>query len=536
MGTGTTLLTLLTLCAIGQATPGDVTYMNDREFKIPIAMPASPAERAKIAQLHLYVSKDQGRTWQKEADATPRDKDFGFVAPMDGTYWFNVSITDTQKRTEPADISSVPPALKVVIDTRKPLVKFLSADRQGDQVSVAWDIREDNPDLGTLKLEYRTAESREWRAVPVSVPSQNGNAKFAVGTGGPVSVRLGLTDLAGNMGSSQNELAADASGAFSANATASAASAPPAASGPMLTGRPGDLPPAAPSVTENPSWAKQPAAGPKPATEAARPTERAPGTFGAIDERAQRVPIATSNQPPPRPMPLPTVPSNTVAVAPTSPTPPPAPKKLIQYTNTPQVDLDYEVSKVGPSGVGQVTLYVTTDEGNTWKEFGDDSDLLPPFNLELPSEGQYGFMLVVRSKAGLGRAAPQPGQAPDIRVELDTTQPEAVLYKVEADPRRKDMLFLTWDAMDKNLAEKPINLYWSKKPDGDWQPIALELANSGRHAWQMPSDLPFKVYLRLEVHDLAGNVARADTPEPVLVDLTEPEGKITGLVTGAKKR
>jgi hypothetical protein len=41
--------------------------------------------------------------------------------------------------------------------------------------------------------------------------------------------------------------------------------------------------------------------------------------------------------------------------------------------------------------------------------------------------------------------------------------------------------------------------------------------------------------MRLIVRDSAGNVSTAETTEPVLVDLSEPEGRITGLVTPARR-
>ena len=41
----------------------------------------------------------------------------------------------------------------------------------------------------------------------------------------------------------------------------------------------------------------------------------------------------------------------------------------MQIVNTTQVSLDYEVNKVGPSGIGKVELWVTQDDGQ-WKVFG----------------------------------------------------------------------------------------------------------------------------------------------------------------------
>jgi hypothetical protein len=41
--------------------------------------------------------------------------------------------------------------------------------------------------------------------------------------------------------------------------------------------------------------------------------------------------------------------------------------------------------------------------------------------------------------------------------------------------------------------------------------------------------VPPSIYLRLVVRDSAGNVAVAETLQPVLIDLNEPEVKIIGL-------
>ena len=50
-------------------------------------------------------------------------------------------------------------------------------------------------------------------------------------------------------------------------------------------------------------------------------------------------------------------------------------------------------------------------------------------------------------------------------------------------------------------------------------------AEIAANVWQVPADIPPRVYLRLVVRDLAGNEAIGQTAEPVLVDLNEPEVK-----------
>jgi hypothetical protein len=211
----------------------------------------------------------------------------------------------------------------------------------------------------------------------------------------------------------------------------------------------------------------------------------------------------------------------------------------LRITNKRQVKLEFEVAKFGPSGLGSVEVYSTTDEGANWEKFPEPQVSLPvsgevkgaaplpgSVTLTVPRDGVvYGFYLVVRSRAGLGKPAPKSGDAPHIRVEVDTTAPSAELYKPAPDPARPTGgLVLSWKADDKNLAANPISLEWAARPDGPWSFIGEpQLPNTGRYNWLVPDSLPPKVFLRLTVRDTAGNTAVAQTHEPVLVDLSVPE-------------
>jgi hypothetical protein len=227
-------------------------------------------------------------------------------------------------------------------------------------------------------------------------------------------------------------------------------------------------------------------------------------------------------------------------------TPPPTrgPLPPLQIVNRKTVTLDFDVKRLGPSGLGGVDVYVTADEGATWEKSAAEHKLDLPTTVgtrgsvavSLPKDGLiYGFYLIVKSRAGLGKHPPQPGDVPQVRVELDTTEPEAEMYAPRADDARPDCLVLTWKASDRNLAPNPISLEWSPRPDGPWTFIGdAKLANSGRFLWQVPEDTPPKVYLRLSVRDMAGNVGIAATPQPVLIDLTTPEVGSVRVRTQAK--
>jgi hypothetical protein len=191
---------------------------------------------------------------------------------------------------------------------------------------------------------------------------------------------------------------------------------------------------------------------------------------------------------------------------------------------------------VGPSGVASVELWWTKNDGQDWDKYAFDDQIKAPVTggkyqrtLELPGDGLYGFALVVRSPAGRGRAAPRPGDVPEVRIEVDTIPPVAQLYAPQADAKNPDSLLLTWLAKDQNLSQNPVTLEWSENRNGPWHPIASNAPNTGRHVWSLPEHRPVEVYLRLKVRDTAGNEGVAVTAEPQNVDLSEPEGRIVNI-------
>ena len=218
----------------------------------------------------------------------------------------------------------------------------------------------------------------------------------------------------------------------------------------------------------------------------------------------------------------------------------------VQIVNEPEIVVDYEVSKIGPSGLGKIEVWITRDTGATWTRFAEDPDANQATTggqykrtLTLPGQGVYGISLVVKSKAGIGKPAPRAGDIPEMLVEVDTTPPEAQLLELVPDPQRRDTVILSWVATDRNLAPNPVTLEWAANATGPWQIIAANLPNtlqnSGRFPWLLPKSLPSHVYLKLTVRDTAGNEAVAVTREPQLVDLSEPEGRLVRVMPANKR-
>jgi len=450
MASGTLLLASV-LLTVGQV-PSDVACFNHRNLRIPIGI--HPSKRAEIAQLLLFVSSDEGKNWHQEAVVPPENDEFLFYAPADGMYWLKVATVNKKGKQEPEDVTKGPPDQKVLIDTLKPMLRIVSARRAGDEVVVAWEIQEEYPDPGSLKLEYRAADAspEQWSSIPVAQKLID-EARVRPNSAGPLVVRLQIKDLAGNFSFAQAEvpgLNGVTAASFKAN---TADTAPPPA---PFVAPPPEVQPAPVQESKNVAIARLP--------------ERNPGDPGIN-------PSAGYSPPPPQPLPVavPPAPEPEAKVvarsdAPRPPVPPPAapasapaePARSVlpapRLVNNPELVLEYQLDKVGPSGIGSVELWLTQTDGQTWQRWAEDPDAKALTGggkyrrtVDLPGEGIYGFRLVVKSKAGRGRPAPVSGDLPELRIEVDTTPPEAVLLEPRPDPQRKDALILQWKVKDRNL-------------------------------------------------------------------------------------
>jgi hypothetical protein len=211
----------------------------------------------------------------------------------------------------------------------------------------------------------------------------------------------------------------------------------------------------------------------------------------------------------------------------------PQPNTNVRMVKSKKFALSYDVKETGPSRVSTVDVWYTQD-GSNWQKYktqncSDSPEKQPPYSIEInvSEEGLYGFSLVVHSGVGLSDPPPQVGDKPQVWVEVDTTKPEVQLNTIivgrNAD---KGKLFINWMARDKNLAQKPITLYYTTQADGEWIKIADKLDNSGRYVWQMPSDVPYQFLVKIEAVDRAGNLGIDTTHGMVKVDLSQPKATI----------
>ena len=218
--------------------------------------------------------------------------------------------------------------------------------------------------------------------------------------------------------------------------------------------------------------------------------------------------------------------------------PPPPPNAAdasgnVIMVNTKNIQLDYDIAEVGSSKVKSVEVWYTQD-GRTWQKTPEDAKPEPPYVVQVPTEGRYGFTLIARSGVGLGLPTPKMGDQPQVWVEVDTTKPTVVVGAVEVG-RGPDTGQLTvhWTAKDAHMAANPITISYmdaTAGAAGQWQPMTTQpIPNDGHYIWHIPEGLPPQILVRVEAVDQAGNVGSADTANPVGTDLSIPKARVRGV-------
>jgi hypothetical protein len=173
----------------GEPTP-PLHYSRGPTFLIPFTV-----DDRRVVRVHLSVSEDRGKTWKKAAWALPTDKNFRYTAAGDGLYGFATQVEMQDGKLYPETIGT--PQQQVVVDTVAPVVTLKPAQARQGSVAVEWDIRDDNLDLMSLRLDYRPTGGRDW--LPLAPERRAfGSLEWNPGGNGPYEVRLVVADLAKN--------------------------------------------------------------------------------------------------------------------------------------------------------------------------------------------------------------------------------------------------------------------------------------------------------------------------------------------------
>jgi len=499
------------------------SYLNKGTVQLPIQI--DDRVRPQIQEVQLYVKDGPQAPWILKDKVPGTQPSFTFRTTKEGEYWFSVVTVDRNGRCLPADVSKEPPGLIVVIDSTPPQaeVQVLPSTPEGQQIRC--EVHDTYPDVSKTRFFYQTRD-QIWRSLEClsgqpdtfCIPAQ------AAHTG---MIRVVASDLAGNSTTREFNLA---SAPVAANTPSPALRSLTNVVVENLSEKIA-LPPTLPDLTPAPTKAipsggvsSEPFTTTSERVDLAAMPGQVPLPQVPVVEPATKTPFSMPSGPDIR------------RVADTVPTvaakQPDAPAKRHLVNNT-HVFLDYQIEQTGPSGVGRVEIWHTRDMGQSWQKLSEDANRKGQAEIDLPGEGVFGVTIAVSNGRGFGANPPQPGDTPEWWIEVDTTKPRAELLNVRNNPNGDDgTLHITWSAQDKNLHAEPIDLYCAVNRQGPWILIAKGLKNDGLYRWNPAASIGTHAFVRLTVHDQAGNSASCESVQPVpLDDLSRPRGRLVGVTT-----
>lgn len=466
----------------------EAVVTNVGRFEIPFEVEAEAGKPVEGFAV-LFGSKDGGVNWDQLQSVPASQQAFIFNAPRDGHYAFAIRVTDALGNLPPQAMQGAIPELEVVVDTVAPQLRLDLFDSGPGKVLINWSCTDPSADPSSLAIEVLNAGDGRWKPAQFQAAA-SGQTMITAAAGSAISVRAVISDTAGNQAqaSAQHVSRGGSQGGI-------AHGAPPAVS------------PAAPGAP----------LGPNPFFNA--PPGSPVGETGAVV--SAQVPAD-----PVYPQMLPAPPVSGMAPDTTFTNPVSESSSEPQILNSTIFDVDYEVRDIGPSGVSSVELFVTEDGGQQWFRYGNDADLKSPVQVDTRGEGTFGFAVRVRNGLGFADPPPQPGQAPEIVVTVDTTAPAIEFAQPALRADGLGTIQLIWRVADAHASLTPVRLEQATTPAGPWTPVFDWQADRGGFQWAVRTGTPPALYFRVLARDAAGNVSASQTPQPVMVDTRKPVGRL----------
>ncbi|MGL4465503.1 MAG: hypothetical protein ACRC1K_25415 [Planctomycetia bacterium] len=507
--------------------PDDGVFTAQASFRIPLDL--TDAERARTKAVRLFVSENQGATWNLAGEGDAAQPFVAYQAPRDGRYWFSVALVDAAGVQAPRDVALVPPGLKVVVDAVKPTLNLKPVRSRAGRHGVKYDYSDANIDPASLRVAVQSRGTGRWTACPLGDPKIGVAWCDAAPDVGKFQATV--RDRSGNTTVVQVEITGDRFTKQTVDAFA--LDVEPADLQPVPTKA---LPIEPPSIVAAPPPPSTSESNPPgmldPAVMAAvaalkvdvRPTEKSPPP--AFVKAAASVAEERLMEPTPADAASSGIAAKSTAAKPTKEPTAAADKEKTTILSVRRVVAAYELEAAAEGVVRQVVLWGRHETEGVWRKLGVDEDLKSPVEADVPQDGRWG--LTVALSNSLSNEEPKLDDVePDLFVEIDTVSPALELM----DPKPSlGTVEVTWTADDRNLADRPMTLSYAPEATGPWKIAAENLENTGRYVWNFKeAEVLGRFFLRLEARDRAGNTSVGASRGKVLLTNTQPKGRVVGV-------
>jgi len=428
-----------------------------------ITLPYKASSNGAVSNVTLLVSMNYGGTWKQHQQQSPDQKPFSFKAHRDGEFWF-CTRTNLQKHVVPLDLK---PEIRIYVDTKKPQISLRAEISAESEVICHSQILDPTITPDAVKAELKVTPESTWQPFPLAsapVFLRPGvlqlNGRWRPNTDTPVvTLRVTAIDGAGNQNVAQTQVF---------------------------------LPPLNLSKAESYSPIRNPYTGPVPHEGAVRwPADRGPDLQTSEDVHSVRAQPADEKQ--------------NVSIS-TLPATPPVNAKIHQ-TNQSKFNLNYNLeSALG--NVIEVQLWATENGGQSWVQWGVDTDKQSPLEVEMQRDGVYGFKTVVITSGAGSNTQPLPDSKADIWLQVDTTVPLLTPGTLRhSGVAGIPEILIRWQATDDNFGNRPIRLHYQTTDDTTWHEISRAVPNTGIYRWNLNPNSQMQYKIKIEAVDKAGNLA-----------------------------
>ncbi len=208
---------------------------------------------------------------------------------------------------------------------------------------------------------------------------------------------------------------------------------------------------------------------------------------------------------------------------------PPVGKILSPRTATDLIaKVKYTISDPGAAKLTSVSLWITENNGRSWRKLTDAPNQSGEVEVRLPRPGAYGLALSASDAVGNRLLPPVRGTRPNFTLSTDTVAPK---LEVSSWVRRGQVVSarkgvqIKWKAEDVNAAAKPVSIEFSSDGGRTWTTVQATATPAGTYVWKPSGKVNSKrCLLRIVARDQLGNESKK-TSRSFTVDNIPPKTK-----------
>jgi hypothetical protein len=157
-----------------------------------------------IAKVEVWMTRDEGQTWQRLCEDPDRQSPVEIDLPGDGTYGLSLVVTGNNGNGGGPPARGETPDWRLEVDTTKPEARILAVRPEPGEgpgvFLITWTAQDRNLKPEPIDLEYATqSDGGAWILIAKGLKN-DGNYRWTMphGLTGEVQVRMRVTDMAGN--------------------------------------------------------------------------------------------------------------------------------------------------------------------------------------------------------------------------------------------------------------------------------------------------------------------------------------------------